>query len=170
MATQLRRRKAVKGLLDGKSVKDSLLSAGYARSTATQNPGEILKGLQAEFAEALDGMLPREEMIATLLDGLTATKTTYVYNPKLGITESFDQPDHFARVKCAELLSKLGGLVTRKEEVNVSHSIEPSTILAARRRAEQAQAAVTAEVVRELPAPTTPENISSESDEKEEQR
>ena len=134
-ATQLRRRKAVQGLLAGKSVKDSLMEAGYSRSTATNNPGEILKGLQTEFAGALDGMLPREGMIGTLLEGLTAVKVTYVYNPKLGITESFEQPDHFARVKCAELLAKLGGLITRKEQVKVEHGIDVGDIIAARRRA-----------------------------------
>ena len=133
-ATQLKRRKVVDGLMAGKQVQDALVEAGYSQSTATKAPGEILKGLQTAFAEALDKILPREVMVTTLVEGLGATKATYVYNPKLGETETFEQPDHFARVKSAELLGKLGGLIARKDEVKVTHGIDHASIIAARRR------------------------------------
>lgn len=141
-ATQIKRRKAVQGLIAGKQVQDALMDAGYAESTAKKNPGEILKGLQLEFAEALEGMLPREAMIATLIDGLGATKSTYVYNAKLGVTEEFKQPDFFQRVKCAELLSKLGQLITKREKVEVETGADLLLkALAGRRRVEMAMRA-----------------------------
>lgn len=134
-ALQAKRRKAVQGMLEGKTVKESLVEAGWSETSAAKHPGEILKGLQAEFAEVLDGMFPREAMISTLIEGLGAVKSTFVYNPKLGETERFDQPDFFQRCKCAELLGKLGGLITRKEQVKVECEIDHGAIIAARRRA-----------------------------------
>jgi hypothetical protein len=160
-ATQLRRRKAVNNLLAGKSVKDSLMEAGYSESTATNNPGEILKGLQREFAGALNKLLPIEGMCLTLIEGLAATKTAHVYNPKLGIVEHFKEPDHFSRVKCAELLAKLGGFITRKEESRVTHGVDYATVIAARRRAGLLPAA-TVDVQAE-PVGDTPQDMPAET-------
>lgn len=164
-ATQLRRRKAVQGLLAGKQVKDALVEAGYSRSTATRNPGEILKGLQSEFATALDGMLPKAGMVAALVEGLGATKTAHVYNPQLGIVEHFTEPDYYSRVKCAELLAKLGGLISRTDKLQVEHTTDiPERLARAWRRVEGAD--VTASVIAdaEMVRPVLPERAQPVED------
>jgi hypothetical protein len=51
--------------------------------------------------------------------------------------ESFEGPDYYARVKCAELLGKFSGLIVRKEETKVEHSLDLYNIIEARRRMER---------------------------------
>lgn len=133
-ALQIKRRKVAQALLEGKNTKDSILAGGYSESTATKNPGEVLRGMQLEFAGVLDELLPKERMVSTLVEGLEATKVEHIYNAKAGAVEHFEGPDYYARTKCAELLAKLGGFIVRREESRVTHDVDWADIIAARRR------------------------------------
>ncbi|MGH9353642.1 MAG: hypothetical protein ACRD18_07535 [Terriglobia bacterium] len=137
-STKLRRRKTVQGLMTGKSIKDAALDAGYSQSMAKHNSVQLMDGIREEFAAELDKRLPRGEMIAELINlALGATKKERILNPKTGEVHEYEDVDSFARIKAAELLGKFGGLLIRREEGKVEHTVNLADVIAeARRRAK----------------------------------
>jgi hypothetical protein len=134
-ATQIRRRKVMKGLLEGKPMVDATTEAGYALSTARKTPQDIMPGVQEEFVEEFDRQLPRDEMVAGIKPGMSAERTTHIYNVRTGQVEHYSEPGWHARAKFYDLACKVGGFIIRKEEMKVTHSVDWAAIIAARGRA-----------------------------------
>lgn len=163
MDARVKYRKAAAALVKGASVSQALQQAGYSESTARHHGGEILEGIRAEFAIELDRQVNQAEIVEELLRIATSAMVTErLMNQKSGEVSEFTDIDNFARLKALELLGKFTGSFTQRSELNVTHGLDPATVLAARRRAEQAQAAITAEVVRELPAASTDQEDGEE--------
>jgi|YelNatPaOPRAMG01_1025707.scaffolds.fasta_scaffold16066_5 hypothetical protein len=117
-------------LLHGKSVKDSLLEAGYSPSTATLGATHTMRQNREEFVGVLAETIVR--LLQTVIERLEATKTTYVCSAKTGETESFDLTDHHAGAKSDELLAKLAGLLVHQGELKVDHGgVDIASVIAA---------------------------------------
>lgn len=73
----IRERMVVRNILSGMSLKDALISAGYAESTATKKAGETVgkSRIQAHLAELMEKAgITDEYLVQKLKEGLEATK------------------------------------------------------------------------------------------------
>lgn len=158
-STRLRRRKTLRGLMAGQSIKDAAIAAGYAEGSARHSSVDIMNGIREEFATELDKQLPRQAMIAELIKlALSATKKERIYNNKTGEICEYEDVDSFARIKATELLGKFGGLLIRREESRVSHEVNLADIVAlARARSAKALPPASDAVVEATPVKSEPE-------------
>jgi hypothetical protein len=114
-----KRRRFVKGLIDGKSMRKAAVDAGYTQSMADNAGEKILPGAVAEFKEALAKAVPDEILIKRLAEGLNAKETKLVQYRG----EYSDQRHLVAyseRRRSVELVAKLRGLLIERVEVGNS--------------------------------------------------
>ena len=70
-----KRRKFVKGLIDGKSMREAAIDAGYTQSMANDAGRKILPAAQAEFRDALGAKIPLDVLVERIAAGLDAKET-----------------------------------------------------------------------------------------------
>ena len=99
--------KLVEGIVEGKTIKDAAVNAGY--SAASTSPGVALSSEQ--LREVFIGLMPRVDRIAErITQGLNATKTEFAQVDGK-ITGQVECVDFAERRKYCELAARLSGLV-----------------------------------------------------------
>ena len=132
-ALTIREQKVVSNLMAGMNKKDALLSAGYAESTATKVPDEIIgkNRIQKAIKDRMEEMdLDDQTFLDTLKEGLQATKiiSAIVIAPAGegmkeagGMTRDFiEVPDFDARHKYLTTGLKLKGHLRDKIETHTT--------------------------------------------------
>jgi len=105
---EVRRQKFVAGMVEGKSMRQAALYAGYSPSMAAQACREILPQVQGLFREALHHKISVGKLAGTIAAGLDATETkTATFEGK--ITDTLDLVNWGERRASAELAARLMG-------------------------------------------------------------
>ena len=108
MANTARVTKYYRGLLSGASKKDAALKAGYSLATAENAKYSIESTEMAKKVRvAIDERIPMEKVARVIDEALDAEKTINVGGAKSPIL--IETPDHFIRLKGAELVAKIKG-------------------------------------------------------------
>ena len=116
----IKQKKYIKGVTEGKRKKDAAIDAGYSPNTAKNPLRNIEQSIVADHGKTiqqlLDEHLPIEEILNTVKDGMKAEKVTRAQ--AFGeFTDEVTDPDHTTRLKSAEIASKLRGMFVDKVEV-----------------------------------------------------
>lgn len=115
-ADSLSPRKAqfVKGVVAGKSARQSALDAGYSQSVAN-DPGRKLfnqSDIQAVLGEHIRKIIPAERIAQRMSEGLDAMETVFA-KFKGRITDQKDVVSWSERRQYAELAAKMGGYMPK---------------------------------------------------------
>lgn len=113
----LRQRKYVQGVVDGKTKKHAALEAGYSVSAA-ENAAAIIEGSDvcAAFEKLIRHNVDPKKIAQRLAEGLDATETK-VFQHNGEVTLTCDVVDYEQRRKYIALAAKLGGYHVDREEV-----------------------------------------------------
>jgi hypothetical protein len=128
---QARRKKIIKAIAEGKTQKEAGIEAGLNPNSARQQVGEILAEpcVQKTFLEILNEKIPDDFHSNVYREGMEANKviSANVIAPNgegmkdaNSMTKDFiEVPDHPTRIKAADSVSKLKGLVVDKKQVGL---------------------------------------------------
>lgn len=140
----VRQRKLIRGLVDGKTITQAGLDAGYGRgvnrtSAASCASSELKKPL---IAAALEAALRRQGMtvddsVKAVKDAHGAEKTEVSGHPATGLTER-KVPDHKVRLAAAEMNFRLNRLLD-KEPADSANQVNISAVIIAIREARIAR-------------------------------
>jgi hypothetical protein len=118
-----------------------------------QDAVAVMRSIKDDLATSIARALDPSQVADVLVAGLAATKTDRFLCQRSGeIVTAESEPDHFLRLKAAELLARLSGLGQSRElAVSVEHSIKAAELAARRQRALEAttttEVTVTSEIV-----------------------
>ena len=119
MAVQARRKKTIKAIQKGKTLKQAGIEAGLNPKSADVQVCQILK--EPSFQELLKTVCPDAFHAQTYRDCMQATKviSANIIAPEAadahGTTKDFvDVPDYATRLKAADSVSKLKGYISEK--------------------------------------------------------
>ncbi len=133
-------RKVVKHMvMDNVTQAEAMRRAGYSEKAINDRPKHAMKAIREEFDRILDEYIDPASVAKALREGIQATTAKDFIVQKTGeVVSGPERVDHYARVKHAELYLKAKGLIVRHEESKVTHEVDVATLLAARRRVENA--------------------------------
>jgi hypothetical protein len=101
----VRDKKTIKGILEGKSTRRAMIDAGFSENTANAKSGEKLERLAPTITKILEKQGITDDLLAkTLLNSLKANK--------------YDLADHPIRLKAGELALKIKGYLKDNTEIN----------------------------------------------------
>ncbi len=116
----LRQRKYVAGIVDGKTKKQAALEAGYSVSAA-ENAAAIIEGtdVRAAFEELIRPHVDTNKIAQRLAEGLDATVTKFFLH-KGKIIDTCEVVDYTRRREYVALAAKLLGLHVEKQKVEIT--------------------------------------------------
>lgn len=136
----LKKKKYVKGLVEGKTKKQAAIDAGYSVNTA-ENAKAVIEtpDVRAAFRDVIRKHVPMDKVGLRIAEGLDAMETKFAtWEGK--ITDSSDVIAWTERRAYAELAAQWGGYFVPKSEIEVSTPIgEMSTEQLLARAAQLAQ-------------------------------
>lgn len=130
-----RRRKIIKALSEGKTLKAAGVAGGLSEKTAPAQVSEILKEpeTQASFKALLDKVIPDTVQASKYLECLAATKVISAMviagdgegmKDANSMTRDFvEVPDYATQLKTNDSISKLKGHLVEKHEMDVSGAL-----------------------------------------------
>ena len=115
-----RKRKYVKGIVEGKTKKQAALDAGYAESTAEKAKTHIeTPDVRIAFAVLIREAVPAELLAKKIQEGLEAIETKF-FQKDGEVVDSRDVIAWSERRQYAELAAEYGGYFTPHAEIDVS--------------------------------------------------
>jgi hypothetical protein len=111
-----KRRRFVKGLIEGKSMRRAALDAGFTQSMADKAGEKIFPNARAEFQDELSKAVPIARLVARIAKGLDA-KETKLASFEGSFEDSRDMIAWGERRHYAELAAKLLGFLVSKVEL-----------------------------------------------------
>lgn len=118
-ASEIRHRLFVDGLLDGKSMFQAAVDAGYSPVTAKQAGRDIMPHCKSLLRQALHNEISITKLARKVREGLDA-KTTKFFADKGIVTDERDVIDWAERRQYADLATKLMDLQPDKAGVNIN--------------------------------------------------
>ena len=119
-----RERRFVKGVVEGKSLTQAAMDAGYAKSTAEKKSYAILQRplVRSKLTNALERVgVTLEGIVQPIVDGLNATKS---YVTKDGLMVESQVPDHKIRLDAARIaVALLGGIPKVSVALTTAHGL-----------------------------------------------
>jgi phage terminase small subunit len=135
-AAKMRRKIVIQGLIEGKTIKDAAILAGYSPKTAGEQGAAILQHPQAkqEFSLIMERKGLTDEILAQKIkDLLDAQETKYFQ--KDGIVTDQRQVDALeTQRKTVELATKLKGHLKDKSEVDINVGLMALVVAAVREK------------------------------------
>lgn len=137
VACALRRKKILKGLMEGKTQKQAGIEAGLSPKTADKQVSAILQEPRTltAFRRLLDRACTDEELAQkyrTLLDAQKIISATIINGSPTeanGITKDFiEVPDYPTQLKTADSISKLKGHLAESNQTNLQVNIDFSKL------------------------------------------
>lgn len=123
----LRQRKYVEGIVDGKTKKQAAVEAGYSTSTA-ENAAAIIEGpdVRAAFEKLIRRNVDPNKIVQRLTEGLDASETKF-FQHNGRVIETREVVDYARRREYIALAAKLGGYHVDKAEVAIAETMENRT-------------------------------------------
>lgn len=135
-AAKMRRKMVMQGLIEGKTVKDAAISAGYSPKSAGQQGHEILSHPEAQqvFARVMEAKGLTDELLAQKIrDLLDAQETKYFQKDGI-VTDQREVAALETQRKTAELATKLKGHLKDRSEIDVNIGLMALVVAAVRER------------------------------------
>ncbi|MGH9404418.1 MAG: hypothetical protein ACRD3D_01120 [Terriglobia bacterium] len=147
-ASRVRARKAASLMLAGATQRDAMRTAGFSESAVMRGAKNEVEAVRKEFNRLLDKAIPPAMMVERALEGLNAMRIEAFLHKNTGaVVYSKPLPDNMSRFKNLELLAKMRGLIVRREESKVEHTIDLHQVISeARARAKSLPAGADATV------------------------
>jgi hypothetical protein len=113
IAIEARRRKVLRGMINGKNLSQATLDAGYSESMAAVACREIMPHIRGAFQEAMLNKIPLGKLSDTVAAGLDA-KETKVFSTEAGLVYSKPLIAWGERRRYAALAANLMGVEPEK--------------------------------------------------------
>ncbi|MEI6315385.1 MAG: hypothetical protein WCO89_10985 [Syntrophus sp. (in: bacteria)] len=138
-ATRARRKMIIQAVIEGESLKDAAISAGYSPKTAGAQATAVMKHPEAQqaFARVMEEAGISDQILAQKIrDLLDAQETKYFQKDGI-VTDQREVAALETQRKTAELAAKLKGHLKDRSEVDVNIGLMALVVAAVRERSEE---------------------------------
>lgn len=132
---KIKRKKVVKAVAEGKTLKEAGTLAGYKETNAAEQASRVMLRPDSKilFRKLLDKVITDDRLASKYSDLLEATKVisaTVVGNPQEANSETKDfieVPDYPTQLKTADSISKLKGHMVEGNQTNIQINMDRLT-------------------------------------------
>lgn len=140
-AARIRRKMVIKGLIEGKTIKEAAISAGYSPQSAGQQGHSIISHPDAkrEFARVMEEAGISDDFLAQKIKDLLGAQETKYFQKDGIVTDQREVAALETQRKTAELATKLKGHLKDRSEVDVNIGLMALVVAAVKGKPEDAE-------------------------------